>query len=324
MNKKSVSEDKFNHLNSKFNNLKKKYEDLKDKYRQLKEKHQPLDISDISAFKEVDFDEIQEFWNSQPCNSINSKLDQDTIEYYEQTALKRYNREPHIKDFAGFEHWKDKEVLELGCGMGVDSLQFAKNGAKMTLVDLSDESLNLCKKAFNLYKFEANFYHGNLEELSNFLPQKKYDLIYSFGVIHHTPNPEKVIQQLSQFCHQNTEIRIMLYNRFSLKLIETMKRANIWDFSKIDRLITIQAEAKHFCPVVYTYTPNTARKLFDNTGLEVTSVVKDHIFKYDYQTFEDTGEMVVHTRFAEMDDDDFEEMQKELGWHLLIKAKPKL
>ena len=95
--------------------------------------------------------------------------------------------------FADFVRWRGKKVLEIGCGIGTDSINFARAGADVTVVDLSDESLQLCETRFDVYGLKAHFYLGDAEELSKVVPVENYALIYSFGVIHHTPRPERVM-----------------------------------------------------------------------------------------------------------------------------------
>ena len=77
--------------------------------------------------------------------------------------------------------------------MATAGINFARFGADYTGVDLSVESLKLAKKRFSVYNQIGHFYEGNSEELSNFLPDEKYHLIYSWGVLHHTPHPDKAM-----------------------------------------------------------------------------------------------------------------------------------
>jgi ubiquinone/menaquinone biosynthesis C-methylase UbiE len=79
-------------------------------------------------------------------------------------------------------------VLEIGCGIGTDTTNFARHWARVTSVDLSEKSLELAKQRIGVYGFQdrVEFYQANAEELSKVVPPQPYDLIYSFGVIHHT------------------------------------------------------------------------------------------------------------------------------------------
>ena len=112
-------------------------------------------------------EDVREFWDRQPCNIKHSNLNINTKKYYQEVEKKRYFVEPHIPDFAEFEKYKDKNILEIGCGIGTDSLSFAKNGANITCIDLSKNSLEICKEGFKQYNLNAEFIHCNAEEISD-------------------------------------------------------------------------------------------------------------------------------------------------------------
>src|ERR1700741_1641287 len=134
---------------------------------------------------------VREFWNRRPCNIRHSGKPAGTLEYFEEVERRKYLVEPHIPEFAQFPRWKGKKVLELGCGIGTDSVNFARSGAHLTAVDLSENSLEICRQRFQINCLRGDFYCGNIENLSSVLTPQHFDLIYSFGVIHHTPNPER-------------------------------------------------------------------------------------------------------------------------------------
>src|SRR5262245_16289190 len=135
---------------------------------------------------------VRDYWNRRPCNIRHSLKPVGSREYFDEVEARKYLVEPHIPGFAQFERWKGRKVLEVGCGIGTDSINFARAGANLSVIDVSEKSLAVCRERFDVYGLQANFYHGNAEHLSELVPVQPYDLIYSFGVIHHTPHPENV------------------------------------------------------------------------------------------------------------------------------------
>src|SRR5215472_3529612 len=133
---------------------------------------------------------VHDYWNSRPCNIRHSPKPLGTREYFDEVEARKYLVESHIPAFAEFERWRGKKVLEIGCGIGTDTVNFARHGAKVTSVDLSEKSLELAQQRIGVYGLQdqVQFYRGNAEELTSFVPVESYDLVYSFGVIHHTPH----------------------------------------------------------------------------------------------------------------------------------------
>lgn len=251
-------------------------------------------------------DKVRDYWNNRPCNIRHSQSPIGTKEYFDEVEARRYYNEPHNWTFPEFERWNGKRVLEIGCGIGTDATNFARHGAQYTGVDLSIESINLAKKRFEVFGLTGTFHEYDAERLDElFTNSEKFDLIYSFGVIHHAPHPYKVVEKLPKLLAEDGEVRVMLYAKDSWKnlLIEQG-----WD----------QPEAQDNCPQAMTYTKTEARVLFNQFG-KVT-IDQDFIFpwvveeyiKYNY---------VKQPWFDAMPPKLFRIMEKKLGWHLLITAK---
>ena len=255
----------------------------------------------------VTIDQVKKFWNDRPCNIGHSKKDIGTKEYFDEVARKKFIVEPHIESFSQFPKWEGKKVLEIGCGLGTVGLNFAMFGADYTGVELSEESMKLSQKRFNVYNQSGKFYSGNAEKLSSFVPVETYDLIYSFGVIHHSPKPEKIISEIKKYMDENSVLKIMLYAKNSWK--------NYMIESGLD-----QPEAQYGCPIANTYTKQDVIELLD--GYDVVSIEQDHIFPYQVEPYKN-GEYVKQPWFAEMPPEMFRTLEKNLGWHLLITAKLK-
>ncbi len=256
-----------------------------------------------------DIDSVRSFWDSRPCNIMHSNAKMGTPKYFLEVEERKYFVEPHIPKFAEFERWKNKKVLEIGCGIGTDAVNFARAGAKYVGVELSQKSLDIAMERFCLFNLEGTFYQGNAEELTSFVPVDKYDLIYSFGVIHHTPYPEKVISNIKKYMEEQTEFRLMVYAK------------NSWKAFMIDAGLE-QPEAKSGCPIAETYTQDEIKKLLTSYGYNILDISQTHIFPYIVEKYKNY-EYEIQPWFKAMPKEMFETLEKKLGWHTLIKCNLK-
>ena len=262
---------------------------------------------------------VRDFWNARPCNIRHGTAEVGTREYFDQVEHRKYFVEPHIPPFAEFDKWAGRSVLEIGTGIGTDTINFLRAGADLTSIDLSDESVKVAKKRAEVFGFDPDrITVANAEEF-NF--NKKFDLIYSFGVIHHTPDPKAVIERCAAHQDPGQELRIMLYSKVSYKLFWAMHTENRWDLSKMNDTIREFAEAQTGCPVAYTYTFDEVRELL-SPWYDVTEIRKDHIFKWDVSKYIQ-HEYEIDPAWKGVPESDFRALEKELGWHTLVKAVKK-
>lgn len=262
-------------------------------------------------------DQVNKYWNDRPCNVKHSKKEFCSKEYFDEVESKKYFVEPHIPGFADFNRWKGKKVLEIGCGIGTDSINFVRHGAELTIVEFSEKSLDICKKRFEVYGLSATFYIGDVEKMDEFLPSQTFDLIYSFGVIHHTPNPDKAFEQIAKYMNKDTELRVMLYSKISYKLFWVMMENGIKEMSNMETLIRKNAEAQYNCPVAYTFTFDEIRDMVGKYGIKVENIWKDHIFTYSIPEYH-KNIYVKDQYWKNVDEKLFRQFEKELGWHTMV------
>jgi len=273
------------------------------------------------AFEQVQINSVRDYWNNRPCNIRHSTQPIGTKEYFDEVEARKYMVEFHIPAFADFEQWRGKKVLEIGCGIGTDTINFARHGAQVTTVDLSAKSMELAQQraaVFNLQD-KIRFLPGNAEQLSTFVPVEPYDLIYSFGVIHHTPHPDNVLEELRKYTHPGTVVKIMVYHRRSYKVAWIFATEGKGQFWKLSEIIARNAEAQTGCPIAYTYTRKEGRELLERHGFKVSKVEVDHIFPYrirDYVQYR----YVREPYFAWMPRPMFRALERRIGWHLLLTA----
>lgn len=264
--------------------------------------------------------EVMKYWDSRPCNIRHSGKEVGTLEYFEEVEKRRYTVEPHIPGFAKFEETAGKHVLEIGCGIGTDTVQFARAGARVVAVDISKISVDICKKRFHVYGLEGEIICADAEDVAELFAGRKFDIIYSFGVIHHTVNPVGIIDKLRSVCHEGTVLRMMFYSKYSFKGIDFYLRQG-WRFGfNYKKTIRHFAEAQLGCPVAEVYSRSELLAMFDK--YEVVRLVKDHIFPYKIGDYIQ-GRLRKRAIFSLMPSSIYRWLCGVLGWHYLIELKIK-
>ena len=274
-------------------------------------------------FAKVSIQDVQEYWNARPCNIRHSQAEVGTEEYFNQVEARKYFVEPHIPGFAEFEKWRGKRVLEIGCGIGTDTINFARAGANVTAVDLSVESLKLAKKRAEVFGLSdrIDFHEVNAERLSETVPADRYDLVYSFGVIHHSPRPENIISEIrNNFVGSGSTLKLMVYNRHSWKVwwMLMQEKMRFWD---LDAIIAKHSEAQTGCPITYSYSRRSVSSLIGE-GFSIDDIFVDHIFPYQipkYVKYEYEKEWYFDMLPSFM----FRTLERRLGWHLCVTATAK-
>jgi ubiquinone/menaquinone biosynthesis C-methylase UbiE len=159
--------------------------------------------------------EVKSFWNANPCQSRLSQ-ESERRRYFEEISRRRFQgREWHVPIVAKFDSFCKKDVLEIGCGVGTDGIEFARNGANYTGVDLTPNSVALTRERFQVFGAPGRFEVANAEEGLP-LADASVDHVYSFGVIHHSPAPEKIVSEIYRVLRRGGTFTVMLYNRTSI------------------------------------------------------------------------------------------------------------
>jgi SAM-dependent methyltransferase len=281
-------------------------------------------ITGQTAFDNTSIDRVRDYWNRRPCNLRHSPAPVGTREYFDQVEARKYFVEPHIPGFAQFEQWAGKRVLEVGCGLGTDTMNFARAGARVTAVDLSSASLALARQRAGIFGLQdrITFVEADAERLSEFVEPAPYDLVYSFGVIHHTPHPDRALDQIRRFfTGPETTLRMMVYYRWSWKVLAIVLKEAHGAFWRLDDVVARNSEAQTGCPVTYTYTKRSLRLWLEGAGFAVDDMFVDHIFPYrvpDYVQYR----YVKGFPFKMLPRPVMRRVERSLGWHLCVTARP--
>jgi len=202
---------------------------------------------------------VQQFWDTTPCGTGDINIEPETLEYFEAISERRNKLEPFIADYAQFNRWAGERVLEVGCGAGSDLLRFAKAGAHATGMDLSPRSASLAKTRLRLYNCQGDALVADAEQLP--FKTDSFDLVYSWGVLHHTPDTKQAIKEVCRVTRLGGEICIMLYHRHSLVALQLYLMYGLFAFKPLRSLKDILAN-HHESPGTKAYTVAEAQQMF--------------------------------------------------------------
>jgi SAM-dependent methyltransferase len=137
----------------------------------------------------------------------------DTLEASRAVELARYKEQPWMHDTLRFDRFRDARVLEVGVGLGTDHLQFARAGARVTGIDLSPRSLAVARRRLELEGLESDLHLMDAESLG--FDDDAFDCVYSFGVLHHVPAPERAFGEIRRVLRPGGAFIGGLYSRRS-------------------------------------------------------------------------------------------------------------
>jgi len=166
-----------------------------------------------SMLREPQVSDVNAFWNTEACGTHFVSDSTDVADFYEKFREQRYRTEWHIPLLVPFTEAKGKSVLEIGTGNGADAAMFALNGANYTGVDLTEAALDATRQHFEVLGLDGRFQRENAEQLS--FSDDSFDWVYSHGVLHHTPDPQRAINEVWRVLKPNGRAIIMIYHKNS-------------------------------------------------------------------------------------------------------------
>lgn len=156
---------------------------------------------------------VRAFWQAHPCGTKFTEAEVGTRAFFEAVEEHRYRVEWHIPEAAGFDRARGLRVLEIGCGLGTDGARFARAGAIYTGIDLTEAAVSLARRRFELEGLPGAFRVADAENLD--FEDESFDLVYSHGVLHHTPDTERAVAEVHRVLVPGGRAAVMLYHRDS-------------------------------------------------------------------------------------------------------------
>jgi ubiquinone/menaquinone biosynthesis C-methylase UbiE len=255
-------------------------------------------------------------WTHDPCGArYGQKYEFATREFFDRVERHRYEEyAPWMPRVMGFDQFDGKQLLEVGCGMGTDLLQFAAGGARCTGVDLTPRSIELSRLHFALYERRAEFLLADGERLP--FKDESFDVVYSNGVLHHTPDTEQGVREIHRVLRHGGTARVMLYHRNSLHywgaiiFNRGILRGHFLRGHTPGEILSRYTEysSADARPLVKVYSRQQARSLFEpfkEIKIEVEQMIR--------QELGILSPLIPESLFRRL--------RRNIGWNLIITAK---
>lgn len=209
-------------------------------------------------------EQVKAFWEASPCAASSSDAAYGSPEFFAEVESERYRLEPYVHDFAEFPRWTGRRVLEVGVGLGTDLMQFVRAGADVAGIDLTEASVDAVRQRLSQEHLEADVRVGDAEKLP--FEDGSFDLVYSYGVLHHTPDTARAVSEVRRVLREDGEARVMLYARRSWLALGAWLRWGLGrgrPWRSISEVLSAHLES----PGTKAYTEAEVRRLFADFGL---------------------------------------------------------
>jgi ubiquinone/menaquinone biosynthesis C-methylase UbiE len=149
-----------------------------------------------------------------------------TVGFFQELAEYRYDKLRYLPQLVDFSAYRGKQLLEVGCGLGIDLARFARCGALVTGLDLSEISIELARKNLAQQGLAAQLQVMNGEDLD--FEDNSFDMAYAHGVLQYTADAQKMIDELHRVLRPGGLAILMVYNKYSwLNLLSKVLRVEL-------------------------------------------------------------------------------------------------
>jgi SAM-dependent methyltransferase len=258
----------------------------------------------------------REQWTGDPAGAVYGRHREfGTREFFDAVEHHRYQEyAPWMPAVMGFNEFAGARLLEIGCGMGTDLLQFARGGARVTGVDLTPRSIEISRRHFEIYRAPGDFAISDGEKLP--FADESFDVVYANGVLHHTPDTKAAVHEVHRVLRPGGLARVMLYHRGSVyywgeiifrrgllhgQLLVGNSPADI-----MSRYVEVNESGGR--PLVKVYSRRQARELFS-----IFSVVKVEVEQLLRTELFSLGRIIPDSLFAKL--------RRSVGGNLIVSAR---
>lgn len=248
-------------------------------------------------------EQVKEFWEKIPCGTdpfITQGLEKGSPAWFKRIEDYRYAIEPFIPALVPFSEYKDKKVLEVGVGAGTDHLQWARAGADCYGVDLTDAAIETTRRHLACYGLSSKLQRTNAEKLA--FANNTFDAVYSWGVIHHAEEPQRIINEIHRILKEGGDFIGMFYGRHSILAYK------LW----LRYALACGKPWRSLNNVIWHHMESIGTKAYTVSELKDMFAKFRHVVAHPQLTAYDTHRIPPFIAKA---------LPNRLGWFIIIKAK---
>jgi len=212
---------------------------------------------------------VRDYWDEMSCGEVYA-LDGSAARSLSRQEIARYALEPYIEEFARYADARDKDVLEIGVGMGADHARWASGRPRsLTGIDLTARAIDFTRLRFAMAGYQPRLYVADAERLP--FPDASFDLVYSWGVLHHSPDTARCFAEVKRVLRSGGVARVMIYHKWSLVGPMLWLRYGLLSgrcFRSLDDIYFHHLES----PGTKCYDVGAARRMVANTGFSECTI----------------------------------------------------
>ena len=223
-------------------------------------------------------DQARAQWSSDPAGAFVVEGELGSAESFQAVERYRYREQPWMHDTFRFERFAGKRVLEIGVGLGTDLLQFARSGAETTGIDLTPKSVEMTRKRFEQEGLHADLHAMDAEALE--FPEASFDVVYSFGVLHHVPSTERALAEARRVLRPGGQFLGALYSRESFSYLrvrfQRIRTGRFRSESLETSLARIERSTTDATPLVRLFSKGEVDRVLRDAGFSEVTVRRRH------------------------------------------------
>ncbi len=259
-------------------------------------------------------------WGTSPAGStFGQGHEKGTKEFFESVLQKRFSYECNwFNEVVNFKRFQGKKVLEIGYGAGYDAYMFCKHGANYTGIDITPENQIIATKHLSYYGYQPKLLCMDVEKMSF---NEEFDYVFSFGVLHHTPNIKRALENIHKALKIGGKAQIIVYHKYSIFYLlnviftEWITKGGLLKRTLAEQRSLIEYTESSERPLVNVYSKKQIGQLLIDTGFKIEQY---HIRKLVHEDIKSIRFIGRISNFIPKNFLNF--IGKKLGWYISVHA----